>query len=97
VGAATSTGQGEDIIRISGSHTVVEMMRHGLSPEMACKKAIERIVKIKGNQSKDIQVAFIALNKKGEYGAYAIHKGFSFAVKNNHIEKLIVSKSWFTS
>jgi hypothetical protein len=42
-------------------------------------------------------VAFIALNKKGEYGAYAIHKGFSFAVKNNHIEKLIVSKSWFTS
>jgi len=81
VGAATATGQGEDVIRICGSHLVVELMRQGLSPEAACKKAVERIIKIKGNKaSKEIQVGFIAINKKGEYGGYCIQKGFSFAV-----------------
>ena len=80
VGAAAATGQGEDVIRIAGSHLVVEFMRQGLSPEKACKKAIERIVKIKGDKAKEIQVAFIALNKKGEYGSYSIQKGFNFAV-----------------
>jgi len=95
VGACTATGQGEDVIRISGSHTVVELMRQGLSPEQACKKAIERIVRIKKDKAKEIQVAFIALNKKGEVGAYAIQKGFSYAIRNKASEKLIPGKSWF--
>jgi N4-(beta-N-acetylglucosaminyl)-L-asparaginase len=80
VGAATATGQGEDVIRICGSHLVVELMRNGLSPEAACKAAVERIIKIKGAKAKEIQVGFIALNKKGEYGGYCIQKGFNFAV-----------------
>ena len=80
IGAATATGQGEDVIRICGSHLVVELMRQGLSPENACKKAVERIIKIKGASAKDIQVGFIAINKKGEYGGYCIQKGFDFAV-----------------
>jgi N4-(beta-N-acetylglucosaminyl)-L-asparaginase len=92
VGAVTSTGQGEDVIRMCGSHTVVEYMRQGLSPEEACKKAVARVIKIKGDKAKDIQVAFLALNKKGETGAYAIHKGFSYAIRNNREEKLVPSK-----
>ena len=96
VGACTATGQGEDVIRVAGSHTVVELMRQGLSPEMACRKTIERIVKIKGDKVKDIQVAFLALNKKGQVGSFAIHKGFSYAVKSNEIEKLVNAKSYFT-
>jgi N4-(beta-N-acetylglucosaminyl)-L-asparaginase len=80
VGAATATGQGEDVIRICGSHLVVELMRQGLSPENACKKAVERIIKIKGEKARDIQVGFITLNKQGEYGGYCIQKGFNFAV-----------------
>jgi N4-(beta-N-acetylglucosaminyl)-L-asparaginase len=80
IGAATATGQGEDVIRIAGSHLVVELMRQGLSPEAACKKAVERIIKIKGTKAKDIQVGFIAINKRGEYGGYCIQKGFNFAV-----------------
>ena len=95
VGACTATGQGEDVIRVAGSHTVVELMRQGLTPEAACKKAIERIIKIKKEKAKDIQVAFIALNKKGEVGAFAIHKGFSYAIKSNNAEKLVDAKSWF--
>ena len=96
VGACTATGQGEDVIRISGSHAVVELMRQGLSPEKACKKAIERIIKIKKEKAKDIQVAFLAINKKGEVGTFAIQKGFSYAIKNGSMEKLIPAKSWFT-
>ena len=96
IGACTATGQGEDVIRVAGSHTVVELMRQGLSPEAACKKAIERIVKIKKEKVKDIQVAFIALNKKGQAGSFAIHKGFSYAIKSNEEEKLVNSKSWFS-
>ena len=92
VGACTATGQGEDVIRIAGSHTVVEMMRHGYSPEKACKKAIERIIKIKGENAKDIQVGFLAINKKGQVGAYAIHKGFEYAIRTNEMEKMVVSK-----
>lgn len=95
VGACTATGQGEDVIRVAGSHTVVELMRQGLSPEAACKKAIERIVRIKGNKVKDIQVAFLALNKKGMVGSFAIHKGFSYAIKTGQVDKLVMGKSWF--
>ncbi|HMU46034.1 MAG TPA: N(4)-(beta-N-acetylglucosaminyl)-L-asparaginase [Chitinophagaceae bacterium] len=92
VGACTATGQGEDVIRVAGSHTVVELMRQGLSPENACKKAIERIIKIKGDKAKDIQVAFLAVNKKGEVGSYAIHKGFSYAIRTKEKEELVASK-----
>lgn len=95
VGACTATGQGEDVIRMAGSHTVVELMRQGLTPEAACKKAIERIVKIKKEKAKDIQVAFIAINKKGQVGSFAIHKGFSYAVKSNNTEKLVKAKSYY--
>jgi N4-(beta-N-acetylglucosaminyl)-L-asparaginase len=80
IGAATATGQGEDIIRISGSHLVVELMRQGYSPEDACKKAVARIVRVKPDKAKDIQVGFIALNRKGEYGGFCLQKGFSYAV-----------------
>ncbi len=95
VGACTATGQGEDVIRIAGAHTVIELMRQGMSPEKACKKAIERIVKIKKEKVKDIQVAFLALDKKGQAGAFAIHKGFTYAIKTSDVEKLVKVGSWF--
>jgi N4-(beta-N-acetylglucosaminyl)-L-asparaginase len=67
-------------------------MRQGLSPEAACKKIIERIVGIKKEKAKDIQVAFLAVNKKGQVGAYAIHKGFEYAIRTNEMEKMVTSK-----
>jgi N4-(beta-N-acetylglucosaminyl)-L-asparaginase len=94
VGACTSTGQGEDVIRVAGSHSVIELMRQGLSPEAACKKIVERIIKIKGEKAKNIQVAFLAINKKGEVGTYAIHKGFSYALRDNDNEKMVSANSW---
>jgi len=95
VGACTSTGQGEDVIPVAGSHSVIELLRQGLSPEAACKKVTERIVKIKKEKVKEIQVCFLAVNKKGIVGAFAIHPGFSYALKTNTVEKLVKSKSWF--
>ncbi len=94
-GAATSTGQGEDVIRMCGSHTVVEYMRQGMSPEQACKAAVEKVARIKKEKAKEIQVAFIAINKKGETGGYALQKGFSYALKNNTEERMVAVKSYF--
>lgn len=95
VGAATSTGVGEEVIRCVGSHLVVELMRMGYSPEDACKEAVMRIVKKSPEKSKKIQVGFLALNKKGEYGAYALQPGFSYAVKTADTEIVIPGKSYY--
>lgn len=91
-GAATSSGTGEEVIRICGTHLVVEFMRQGYSPEMACKKAVERIVKRDKEKAKSLQVGFLALNNKGQYGAYAIQKGFVFSVKSNKENQIHQSK-----
>lgn len=96
VGACTATGQGEDVIRVAGSSAVVEAMRAGLSPEAACKKIIERIASIKKEKAKDIQVAFIAISKDGQYGAYALQKGFSYAVTTPTFNELIAAQSHFS-
>jgi len=95
VGAATSSGMGEEVIRICGTHLVVEYMRNGLSPEAACRKAVDRIVNRDIEKAKTLQVGFLALNNKGEYGAYAIQKGFVFAVKSNGEEKIVAAKYIF--
>lgn len=87
IGAACATGVGEAVIKIVGSHLVVELMRQGKSPEDACKMAVERIIKKQKNY-KDIQVGFIALRKDGQYGAYALQKGFNLAVNTNNGNKL---------
>jgi N4-(beta-N-acetylglucosaminyl)-L-asparaginase len=79
VGAATSTGVGEEVIRNVGSFLVVELMRQGRSPQQACEEAVRRIVKRRPEASKSLQVGFLALNKHGEVGAFAIQKGFSYA------------------
>lgn len=93
VGAATATGVGEEVIRIVGAHLIVELMRQGRTPEAACKEAVERLIKRNPTKAKDIQVGFLALNKNGEYGAYALQQGFTFAVKSGTEEKLINAKS----
>jgi N4-(beta-N-acetylglucosaminyl)-L-asparaginase len=80
VGAATSTGVGEEVIRNCGSFLVVELMRQGRSPTEACREAVQRILKRKNAWGDDFQVGFLAINKKGEVGAWAVQKGFSYAL-----------------
>jgi len=97
VGAATSSGVGEEVIRICGTHTVIEQMRSGRTPEEACREAIRRIVKRDPVKAKEIQVGFLALSKTGGIGAFSIAKGFTFAVTNAEYRKgkVFEAKSWF--
>jgi N4-(beta-N-acetylglucosaminyl)-L-asparaginase len=97
VGAATSSGVGEEVIRICGTHTVIEQMRFGRTPEQACREAINRIVKRDPAKAKDIQVGFLALSKTGNVGAFSIAKGFTYALTNAEYPKgkVFEAKSWF--
>jgi N4-(beta-N-acetylglucosaminyl)-L-asparaginase len=76
VGAAVATGLGEEVVKTVGSFLIVELMRQGMSPQEACEEAISRIVNKPGKNYKDFQVGYVAVNKKGETGYYAIHEGF---------------------
>lgn len=78
VGAATATGMGEAVLRSVGSFLIVELMRQGYSPLEACKEGVNRIRK--KQNTNDIQVGFIAINKAGEYGGFALKSGFVYAV-----------------
>jgi N4-(beta-N-acetylglucosaminyl)-L-asparaginase len=96
IGAATATGVGEEVIKIVGCHLVVELMRQGNSPEDACRLAVERIVSKSPAKAKEVQVGFLALNKQGEYGAYCLQKGFTYAVHNTAGNNLYDGKSKFS-
>lgn len=89
VGAATATGLGEEVLKTVGSFLIVELMRQGKSPQEACEEAVSRIAKKNGERIKDFQVGYIAVNKKGEIGAYGIHPGFVYTVYQNNENKVI--------
>ncbi len=91
VGAACATGLGEAVIRQCGSFLVVELMRQGKTPTEACKIAVDRIMKHEKNID-DLQVGFLAINKNGETGSYAIHKGFNYARYNEKGNVLVDSE-----
>jgi N4-(beta-N-acetylglucosaminyl)-L-asparaginase len=95
VGAASATGVGEEVVKICGSHTVVELMRQGMSPQNACKEAVRRIVKNKKDKANTVQVGFLAINNKAEHGGFAIQKGFNYCVTTKAGTKVFDAKSWF--
>lgn len=83
IGGATSSGQGEEVIRICGTHLVVELMRMGKSPTEACKTAVERIINVNPEKAKSFQVGFLAINKNGTVGAYSVQPGFTYSVTSD--------------
>jgi len=82
VGAATASGVGEEMIRNAASFLVVELMRQGHSPADACRLAITRVVHKRPAASKNLQVCFLAMNKRGDVGAFALHQGFVYATRD---------------
>lgn len=82
VGAATSTGLGELVMKTVGSFLTVELMRNGATPQEACEEAVRRINEkyFKNFEGEIPQVGFIAINKKGEHGAYSLVKGFQYSL-----------------
>jgi N4-(beta-N-acetylglucosaminyl)-L-asparaginase len=85
----------ETIIRICGSFLIVELMRQGRTPQEACEEAVRRLIAKNSANIKDIQAGFLAINKDGEYGSYAVHPGFNFARHHSGGGLLIDSKSKF--
>jgi N4-(beta-N-acetylglucosaminyl)-L-asparaginase len=75
VGAAGSTGRGEENIRIAGAHTIVENMRHGMSPKDACLDAAKRVSRNFNDDKKwlaAVDINFYALRKDGVYAGAAL-------------------------
>jgi N4-(beta-N-acetylglucosaminyl)-L-asparaginase len=96
VGAATASGEGEEMIRIVGSHTIIELMRQGRTPQEACEEAIKRVVKKHGDKAKERHVHFLALGKNGEIGAYSTTNVFSYTITTPDKNNLVIkSASYF--
>ena len=92
VGGCCATGVGEAVLKTLGSFLIVELMRQGASPQEACEEGIARIVK---NQNyKDMQIGYLAINKKGEHGAYAVHPWFNYALHQGGENRMIDSLSY---
>lgn len=81
VGAACATGLGEYVMKSLGAFLIVELMRNGSTPQEATEEAINRIIK-KYNCT-DVQVGFLAINKQGHHGSYAIANGFTYTLCKN--------------
>jgi len=94
VGGACATGLGEFVMKTLGSFLIVEFMRNGMSPQQACEAAIMRI--IKRYNYKEFQVGYLAINKKGDVGAYSIQKGFNFTITKNGQTQVIESASYMS-
>ena len=105
VGAAGSTGKGEENIKISGGHTLIEMMRQGKSPEAACLEAMARVAHNYKNDKKKLNtfhLYFYAINKDGQHGAvslwrngYEPNKQASYAVHDGMEARLVPCKPYF--
>ena len=105
VGGAGSTGKGEENIRISGGHTIVEMMRKGMKPDNACLEALGRVVhNYNGDKTRlsTFNLRFYAVNKDGEYGSASLWKKNNaegkeamFAVHDGTQARLVPCKTFF--
>ncbi|MDX1942196.1 MAG: N(4)-(beta-N-acetylglucosaminyl)-L-asparaginase [Saprospiraceae bacterium] len=81
IGGACATGVGELVMKTLGSFLIVELMRQGMTPQEACEEATARIAKRYGDTlPAGTQVGYLAINKKGEHGAFSLVKGFNYAL-----------------
>jgi len=80
VGSAGATGSGEENIKVAGAHTIVENMRHGMSPHDAGMDALKRIVRNYNNDMtrlKFIDMTYYILRKDGAYAGVSLWQGYS--------------------
>ncbi|HLY19496.1 MAG TPA: N(4)-(beta-N-acetylglucosaminyl)-L-asparaginase [Bryobacteraceae bacterium] len=78
VGGAGSTGRGEENIRIAGAHTIIENMRHGMTPREAALDALKRVARNFDNDMtrlEKIDLNFYALRKDGEFAGASLWSG----------------------
>lgn len=95
IGGAAATGMGELVLKTLGSFLVVEFMRQGFSPQEACEKTIQRIIKKIKNYA-DFQVGFVAVSIHGEVGAYSIHRNFKCTITEEGSTSVISAGSYLS-
>ncbi len=91
VGAAGSTGLGEENIRVAGAHTIVENMRHGMTPKEACLDTLKRVARNFNNNREKLllfDLSFYALRRDGEYAGVSLWNGRTFAVNDGGESRL---------
>jgi len=80
VGSAGATGSGEENIKVAGAHTIVENMRHGMSPQEAGIDALKRIVRNYNNDMnrlRFVDMTYYVLRKDGAYAGVSLWEGYS--------------------
>src|SRR5580693_7823861 len=80
VGSAGATGSGEENIKVAGAHTIVENMRHGMSPQEAGMDALKRIVRNYNNDMNKLRfvdMTYYILRKDGAYAGVSLWEGYS--------------------
>jgi N4-(beta-N-acetylglucosaminyl)-L-asparaginase len=86
VGSAGATGSGEENIKVSGAHTIVENMRHGMSPHDAGMDALQRLAHLyNGDMAKlrFIDMTYYVLRKDGAYAGVSLWEGYSAGHPHN--------------
>jgi N4-(beta-N-acetylglucosaminyl)-L-asparaginase len=87
IGCAAATGLGEEVIKTTGSFLVVELMRQGYDPTVACEEALNRIIKAH-NGTPDFQIGYIAIRKDGQIGSACLKWSFEYALARGGVNKL---------
>jgi N4-(beta-N-acetylglucosaminyl)-L-asparaginase len=80
VGSAGATGSGEENIKVAGAHTIVENMRHGMSPQEAGMDALKRVARTyNGDMDKlrFVDMTYYVLRKDGAYAGVSLWEGYS--------------------
>jgi N4-(beta-N-acetylglucosaminyl)-L-asparaginase len=75
IGAAGATGNGEENIKVCGAHTIVENMKHGMSPLEAGMDALKRIARNYNNDMSKLQyldMQYYVLRKDGAYAGVTL-------------------------
>ena len=90
-GAAAATGRGEEIARTCGSFAVVDHMRQGKSPQEACEAVVQHLI-ARVPSARPYQMAYIAIDKYGNWGAAAARSGFLSAVTSDVENRLYKSR-----
>ena len=80
IGSAGATGSGEENIKVAGAHTIVENMRHGMSPLDAGMDALKRIVRNYNgdmNKLRFVDMTYYVLRKDGAYAGVSLWEGYT--------------------
>lgn len=88
IGSAGATGSGEENIRVAGAHSIIENMRHGMSPLDAGMDVLHRIVRNFNDDKERLQyvdMVYYILRKDGAYAGVSLWEGYGDANQPHQI------------